>query len=89
MLLGVGLEDPFLCKKLFLCFYFQLHWVFLAACELSRVAAGGSCSLVVGASAVSMGAGRTGSRAQAPVVVMHRLRCPLECGIFPDQGLNL
>ena len=30
-----------------------------------------------------------GSRARASVVVVHRLRCPMACGIFPDQGSNL
>ena len=25
----------------------------------------------------------------ASVVVAHRLSCPLACGIFPDQGLNM
>lgn len=67
MLLGVGLADPFLRKNcFFICFYFRLHWVFLAACELSRVAVDGSCSLVAGASIVSMGAGRTGSVVVTP-----------------------
>ena len=30
----------------------------------------------------------TGSRAHGSVVVAHRLSCPKDCGIFPDQGSN-
>ena len=62
------------------------HWVFAAGYGLSLVATSGGNSLdaVSGLSSCSIWAlEHTG-----PVTVAHRLHCPTESEISPDQGLN-
>ena len=62
------------------------HWVFAAGYGLSLVATSGGNSLdaVCGLSSCSIWAlEHTG-----PVTVAHRLHCPTESEISPDQGLN-
>ena len=62
------------------------HWVFAAGYGLSLVATSGGNSLdaVCGLSSCSIRAlEHTG-----PVTVAHRLHCPTESEISPDQGLN-
>ena len=79
-------------KKLIHSFiHFWLHWVFVAACRLSLVAASGGYSSLrcTGFSLrwllllQSMGSKRVGS-----VVVAHSVSCSAACGIFPDEGSN-
>ena len=57
---------------------------------LSLVSASGGCSLVAVRrlliAVTSLVARALGMRAS--VVAAHGLRCPMECGIFPDQGSN-
>ena len=68
-------------------FFFWLHWVFIAALELSLVAVSRGYfslwntgfSLRWLLSLQSMGFRSVGS-----VVVVHRLSCSAACGIFPD-----
>ena len=74
-------------------FYFWLCWVFIATCGLSLAVAGRGCSLVVGCGPILVVASLVVEHRlkgmQASVVVVHGLDCPMACGIFPDQGLNL
>ena len=73
----------FVCLFVF-CFYFWLHWVFVAVCGLSLVAAsGGYSSLQCTDFSLSWLLG-----AQASVVVAHGLSCSAACGILPGQGSN-
>ena len=65
--------------QLYLCLYvFGLHWLSLAECGLSLIAASGGFSCV---EAQALGV-------KASVVVTHGLSCPVACGVFPDQGWN-
>ena len=72
-------------------FYFWLLWVFIAACNLSLVAASrGYFSLrYVGFSLRwLLLLGSTGSRYVGSVVVTHELSCSVACGIFLNQVSN-
>ena len=72
-------------------FYFWLHWVFVAACRLSLVAASrGNPSLRCVGFLLRwlLLLQSTGSRHVGSVVVVHRLSYSAACGIFPDQGSN-
>ena len=71
--------------------YFWLLWVLVAALGLSLVVPSGDCSLAVlrlhfsGFSCCEAWAlEHAGS-----VIVLPGLSCPVACGIFLDQGLNL
>ena len=75
----------------------KIFFFFLAVLGLccyegsSLVAVSGSYSQVVAQRLLTAAASRCRARAlgtQASVVAMHRLSCPLACGIFPDQGSN-
>ena len=72
--------------------YFSLHWVLLAAHGLSLVVVSKRyslvlvCGLLFAVASFVVEHGLQGERASA--VVVHRLRCPKTCGIFPDRGLN-
>ena len=88
----VLLVEIFFLINLFILFiYFWLHWVFVAVCGFSLVAASESYSLLqcVGFSLWwllllwSMG-----SRCAGSVVVAHGPSCSGACGILPDQGSN-
>ena len=76
---------------LVLCIYFQLHWIFAAACGVSPVVVSGGYSLsqCVGFSVWwllllrSMDSSQVGS-----VVVAHGLSCSMALGIFQDQRSN-
>ena len=70
--------------------YFWLHWVFVAVCRLSLVAARGGSSCGAWASRCSgFSCGARALGRSASVAVGHRLSCSAACGIFPDQGSNL
>ena len=75
-------------KKIYL---FMVHWVFVAACGLSLVAANGVYSSLrcAGFSLRCLLLLRsTGSRRVVSVVVVLGLSCSAACGIFPDKGSN-
>ena len=59
--------------------YFWLLWVFDAAHGLSPVMGSGGDSLVA----------EHGLRSRGSIVGAHGLSCPMGCGFFLDQGLNL
>ena len=71
--------------------YFWLCWVFVAVCGLSLVQRVGA-TLHCGARATHCSGfcccGAQPVGAQASVVVVQGLGCPLACGIFPEQGSN-
>ena len=69
--------------------FFWLHWIFVAARRPSLVAVSGGYSLVVFHGLLIMVVSLLWNKGkQASVVVAHRLSCPMECRIFPDQRLN-
>ena len=83
-----------------LCVFFLIYlfvswlcWVFIAACGLSvNCGEWGLCSSCRARASHCSGFSCCQARAvsaQASVVVAHRLRCPVACGIFPDQRSNL
>ena len=85
-------------KKIYF-IYFWLHWVFVAACGLSLVAASrGHSSLWCAGLSLRwpLSLQSTGSRRAGPsscgtrgsAVVAHRLSCSSAHGILPDQGSN-
>ena len=76
--------------------YFWLHWVFVAAHRLfpssSLVAVSGGYSSRSAQAFHCNGFSCCGAKAlgcSGSVVVVHKLNCPVACGIFPDQGSNL
>ena len=76
---------------LYLFIYFWLCWVFVSVRGLSLVAAsGGHSSSRCGGLSLSrpLLLRSTGFRRAGSVVVAHGPSCSVECGIFPDQGLN-
>ena len=69
----------------------SLHWVFVAVCRLSLVAASGghSSSQCAGLSlSWPLLLRSTGFRHAGSVVVAHGPSCSVACGILPDQGSN-
>ena len=90
--------------KFILFIYFWLHWVFIAACGLSLVAARGEATLrhsaqashcgglsCCGAWALGMQASAFvahGLQSTGSVVVVHGPNCSVACGILPDPGPN-
>ena len=89
--------------NLFYFVYFGLHWIFVAMCRLSLVAASRGCSslqcagfslrwllLLQSTGSRRLGFRSCGSRAleHRLSVVAHGLSCSVACGIFPDQGSN-
>ena len=82
------------CGVFFFCFFvgfFWLHWVFVAACGLSLVAASRGCSSLWCAGFSLwwlLLLQSTASRLMGSVVVAHGLSCSAACRIFPDQGSN-
>ena len=81
---GCGIQHQ-LKKNFFFFISFWLCWVFVAACRLSLVAAGGSCSLVVHG-LVTVVVSHCG--AQASGVLSHRLSCPKACEVFSRTGIK-
>ena len=83
---------------MYLCTYFWLCWVFVAARRLSPVSVSGGYSLLrcVGFSLQwplllwSMGSRHAAQQLWlvGSVVVVNRPSCSEACGIFPDQGSN-
>ena len=73
--------------------YFGLCWVFITTCGLSLVVASWDYSLIVVYGLIIVVASLVVEHrlkgTQVSVVVVHGLDCPMACGIFPDQGLNL
>ena len=77
--------------NLYLNFYlfFWLHWVFIAAYGLSLVVLSGGYALVsvLGLLVAVASRCRAGALGHGgSVAVVHRLTCPVACGIFLDQG---
>ena len=75
----------FLKMKMF--YLFLAAFVSIAVCRLSLVAVRSSCSRVAAQTSHRSGfslaeQGLTGT--WASVVVVHRLRCPVACGVFLD-----
>ena len=69
-----------------------LHWVSIAVCGLSLVAASRSYSLAVECGLLVVVASLVvafGLQSEGSVVVAHGLSCPEEYGIFQDQGSGL
>ena len=75
----------------FICFW--LHQAFTAVHRLSLVAASRGYFLVamhkILIAVASLVAEHRLLGARASVAEAHELSCPMACGIFPDQGLNL
>ena len=89
MLEAMGINFS-LFKKIVYFNFFWLYWVF-AAHGLSLVVESGGYSLVVVCGLLIAVASLVASHrlcTWASVIVMHGLSCPMECGIFLDQGLN-
>ena len=81
-----------------MCVCLWLCWAFIAAQAFSRCGDRGLLFVVLHRLLIAVASllQSTGSRAPASVVavlgsvvVVHGLRCPVACGIFPDQGSNL
>ena len=77
-------EHP--CTHFYLCIYFWLRWVFVAACGLPLVAARGGYSLLWYTGFSCCRARALGP--QASVVVAHGLSCSMACGNLPRPGLE-
>ena len=75
-------------KYIILCVYFWLHWVFVAGCGPSIVAASWVLQSDDFSSWWLLLLGSTGSQCSGSVVVVHGLCGLAACGIFLDQGLN-
>ena len=68
-------------KKIF----FWLHWVFIAACEFSLVAASGDYSLIAVLGLLIVVVSLVAALEPAGLVVgAHRVSCRMACGVFPD-----
>ena len=73
---------PFLTHLLFYFIYLCLHWVSIAACELSLVVESGLLIMVASLFA------EHGLLGMVSIVVGHGLSCLAVCGIFLDQRSN-
>ena len=74
------------------CIYFLLHWVLVAARGLALVVASEGYSLVVAHGLLTAVASPVAEHQfvnLGQVAVVHRLSCPVACGILLHQGLNL
>ena len=75
---------PLAIKKLKKIF-FWLHWVFIAACEFSLVAASGDYSLIAVLGLLIVVVSLVAALEPAGLVVgAHRVSCRMACGVFPD-----